>query len=333
MVANVKTGDVDGSDYAETSVSSEYYSSSELTEMMAGFRKNGFFVTYYGGELDFIRADIEGQLERQGRWLQIVYNTAQSGIGAGRKALVPAYCARRGIHVCNSDAYVVSLVRHKFHVHCILQRAGLPTTDTWSFHPQFGWVGGAPKSGEKLIAKATFESSSIGLTPECVGVQSKEFEEVLKKKCSEYQQPFVAQRFISGFEVEVPLIELDRMRALDVVSITLGGTSNLLDQVLYYDIVDSQSYDFGHSDYLTTSQRSRIMSIAEEVATVLGIRGIGRVDFRIDTAGCPHVTDVSTSPHLVEHGSVSRAFEWTGLSHADMLAAMVGANAKRWGIA
>src|ERR1017187_8651422 len=102
MVANVKSSPVESGDYAETSVTIEHFSATELGVLLDGFRQNGFFVTFHDGEVEFIKQDLRRGSEED-HILEVVYNTAQSGVGGGRKSLVPAYCAIRGIRICNSD--------------------------------------------------------------------------------------------------------------------------------------------------------------------------------------------------------------------------------------
>jgi D-alanine-D-alanine ligase len=329
MVANVKSSPVESGDYAETSVTIEHFSATELGVLLDGFRQNGFFVTFHDGEVEFIKQDLRRGSEED-HILEVVYNTAQSGVGGGRKSLVPAYCAIRGIRICNSDAYVASLTRQKFHVHCILKRVGLPTAATWCYQPPTGWIGGAPAPKQRVIAKAAYESASIGLTANCVGDVNHEFEQMLKEKCAIYRQPFIVQEFVEGYEVEVPLLDIDRMRAIEVVSVQLDGNVYLGDRVLYYDVIDAETYQYAPSTHLTQELKTQLATIAEAAAEALGIRGIGRIDFRLNKAGCPYITDVATSPHLVPHGSFSRSFAWNGYTHADMLAAMIGANQRHW---
>jgi hypothetical protein len=43
------------------------------------------------------------------------------------------------------------------------------------------------------------------------------------------------------------------------------------------------------------------------------------------------VTDISTSPHLIKHSSFTFSFQREGLQHADVMGALVAANAKRYG--
>src|SRR5580704_8867298 len=158
LVANLKS---DGTriDYPGSSVTTEYFSENEASQIILGLNESGYYTKLYRGEVEFISSVLDGSFEALPRTKKLVYNTAQSGVGAGRKSLVPAFCTLRGINFCNSDAYTVSLARHKFHVYSILKSIGVPIAPSWLFD-SFGWLfGRRPPNDIKLIAKACFESA------------------------------------------------------------------------------------------------------------------------------------------------------------------------------
>src|SRR5258708_1394261 len=109
VVANLKGTGQAGLDYPETSIETEYFSEGEAAQLLIGLQENGFYTRFYAGEMEFIQAVLSGDFERMPRPRKLVYNLAQSGTAPGRKSLVPAFCALRGIRALNSNAYVVSL--------------------------------------------------------------------------------------------------------------------------------------------------------------------------------------------------------------------------------
>lgn len=310
----------------------EYLSDHEANELITGFREAGFRTRYYEGERAFVAAVLEqgGTIGTTSR--SIVYNLAQSGNGPGRKSMIPSFCALHGISTCNSNAYAVSLVRHKLHVHALLRRFGLPTPDSWSFTARSGWLmDEMPPTGETLIAKAAYEAASVGLDQHSIGTLSPDYERMLASKSTSLGQPMVVQRLIAGREFEVPVVEMDgQFRALGPIGITLDGDDRLGDRILAYDSVAHDGYGFAprHAEE-PLAERLRIA--AARTCEVLGVNGFARVDFRVPDDGDARVIDVATSPHVVRHSSYWAIFEHAGWSHPGMLACMIAVNGNRLG--
>lgn len=332
LVANLKSEGAEAGDYRSSSVATEYFSENEASQILIGLQECGFYTKLYAGESAFIAAVLDGAFARLPREHKLVYNTAQSGTGAGRKSLIPAFCALHRIAACNSDAYVLSLARHKFHVYAILRTLGLPATDSWLFD-QSGWLfEQRPPSNTKLIAKACFESASIGLDQEGVGELSDAYEAMLKRKVAELRQPYIVQRFIAGYEAEVPVIDVGHGPcALEPVAMTLNNDPVLGDRILDYDIVYNDRNGFASCRHLDRRTREGMKLAAQNVFRALGMTAIGRVDFRIDSQGCFFITDVATTPHLVRHSAFAFAFAEAGFAHADVFGAVAAANAHRQG--
>lgn len=310
----------------------EYLSDHEANELITGFRDAGFRTRYYEGERAFVTAVLDqgGAIAATAR--SMVYNLAQSGTGPGRKSMIPSFCALNDIPTCNSNAYAVSLVRHKLHVHALLRRFGLPTPDTWSFAEHSGWLmGETPPGGETLIAKAAYEAASVGLDQDSVGVLSAAYERILASKSMSLGQPMVVQRLIAGREFETPVVEIDgRFRALGPVGITLDGDDRLGDRILAYDSVAHDGYGFA-PEGVEAPLGERLRSAAAKACEVLGVNGFARVDFRVSDDGDARVIDVATSPHVVHHSSYWAIFEHAGWSHPEMLACMIAVNGNRLG--
>jgi D-alanine-D-alanine ligase len=197
----------------------------------------------------------------------------------------------------------------------------------------FGWLlGQQPPYGLKLIAKACYESASIGLSDGAIGTLSSAYEAMLAKQTKRLKQPYIVQEFISGCEAEVPVFDLGNGAfALDPIAVVLDGSPVLGDRILDYSTVEKDECEFAPCDHLDGAVCERMRSTAEQVFRTLGIGTVGRIDFRIGSSGDFWVTDVATTPHLVRHSSFAFAFHKAGFRHADVLAAVVGANATRLG--
>lgn len=313
--------------------STEYLSDGEANQLLTGFRSAGFRTRYFDGERAFIERALEDPTLGTAAGRLLVYNIAQSGTDAGRKSLIPAFCALLGITTCNSNAYVVSLARNKLHVHAILKRFGVPVPDSWSYEAERGWLlGKRPPGDVTLIAKAVHESASIGLDGDSIGRCGREYEDVLARKSRALRQAMFVQRLIEGREIETPVLRLGgEVHVLGPAVVTLGGTEHLGSRVLDYDAVAHDGYEYTKSAPADAAIADRVCVAAASAYRTLGLDGFARVDFRIDDAGRPFVIDVATSPHLVWHSAYAYVFREAGWAHEDMLACMVAVNAMRLG--
>ena len=107
------------------SMDTEYFSDDEFEQVVSMFSSLGLTTDYFTYEDDFFRHVIEHTPPEL-----LVYNAAQSGVGPGRKSLVPAFCNLHGIPCTGSNAYVVSLCRHKSHVNQLLAQPGIRVPQT-----------------------------------------------------------------------------------------------------------------------------------------------------------------------------------------------------------
>lgn len=323
LVSNIKD-QTKTVDYSIHSVSTEFFSENELEELITGFRQFGFYTELFTDEIDFMKSVIDNNFNDSKKKYSIVYNTSQRGTGPGRKSLIPAFCNLYNIPTVNSNAYVVSLCRHKFHTNCILHSLGINAAKSWFFDKKFGWLfGKQPDENSLVIAKPTYESASIGIDTKSIFKFNKNIYTKLVNLSRIYNQPITVQQFIDGYEVEVPLLILDEPTAILPVGIIVNEKKLLGREILTYNIVYNDLYSFYIFDEIQNSKIAEIVNTAENVAKSIGIQGFGRVDFRIDINGNYYVTDVSTNPHITRHGSFFHLFNHLGYQQKDLLATLI----------
>ena len=250
-------------DYASQSVTTEFFSSDEIEQILGSLRHFGLYVRPFFSEMEFIRVvDTSDHLIHDRSHL-LVYNTAHSGTGPGRKALIPSFCALHGIPITGADAYVVSLARHKFHVARLLTGFGLKTPNSWFYTLEYGWLGGnQPPNGLKVILKPTYESASIGIANNSVLIVDENLKSTVETTAREFRQPITVQSFVAGWEVEVPVIHLDRPFAPLAVGLSKNGNNLLGNDFLTYDDVYVDNYNFWKFDQDTNlSKRLRDTAI------------------------------------------------------------------------
>ena len=305
VVANVQNRTKTSSDYASQSVISEFFSDQEVQEVLADLRSAGVFVTPFYDEREFmswILADGHRHIPAE---RIVVYNAAQNGTGPGRKSLIPSFCGLHGIPTTGSDAYVVSLCRHKYHLNRLLRASGYSVPNSWWYFGDGRWAQNErPSLGTHVIFKLTYESASLGLDSTSTANWNANFEDKAQALVEMYRQPILVQQFISGREMECPVVRIGKDVWCDCVGILTKDGLELGSSFLTYDMVFNDGYGFvsrsplSHEDTILCDQ-------AASIAETIGIRGIGRIDYRMSDDGTPFIIDIATNPHLVHHSSVA----------------------------
>jgi D-alanine-D-alanine ligase len=249
----------------------------------------------------------------------IVYNSAQSGSGAGRKSLIPAFCNLVRIICTGSNPYVVGLCRHKYHVNKLLENANLPTPKSWLF--DHNWLFNAhPDNEMKVIMKPIYESASIGIDRNSIFHYRSTIDKKIMDKNIEMDQPIIVQEFISGYEIELPLLCIhDAVLPFVPIGLSLyEKEKRMQNEILDYERIYFDRYKF--FDFSKEGiYNPQIIDTAAKVVKILGMSGLCRVDFRIDEHGKHYVTDVSTNPHFISHSSVNYAAHLMGLCDSDII--------------
>lgn len=304
---NYKT--TDSLSYSGFDVSTEFLSDCEFDEVIDLLGMLHIPIEIFQSETDFLRYII---YTPKSSAKVLVYNSAQSGIGPGRKSLIPAFCNMKRLPYTGSNAYVVSLCRHKYHVNRLLSLAGCLVPLSW-LYDENGWLNGPPDINKKVIVKPIYESASIGIDEHSVFEYTPTADKELFCKLKELKQPILVQEFVPGYEVEYPfLCYRGKPIPLMAVGISVHNKEHTMgNDILTYERVYFDNYHF--YNFSNKIQRnSQMESAAVHAVRVLGLNGLCRIDFRILENGEPYITDVSTNPHFVTHSSVHYAIRQLG---------------------
>jgi D-alanine-D-alanine ligase len=332
-VINVKSRTRHLADYTHHSMRSSFLNDLEIDAIIEALRECGFFTQHFADEQDFFSWVLAGSGNSLSRPCQLVYTSALNGSGPGRRALVPAFCSHLSIPTLNSDAYSCAINRQKFHVSRLLQSFSISVPRSWYFIPGRGWWDGdKPTIGELVVAKATYEGSSVGVDPDAVGPFSPHVEERIAFLSDALRQPITVQELIAGFELEVPIARLGSQQALGVAALTIRGESRLDQSVLLYNDAWEDDYGFSETSEFPPQWISKVERMAERAADVLNFQGLSRIDFRMNDEGEPFVIDVSSTPHLTPNNSIAFLYSHAGLKYRDIFNTLVGLAIKRHGL-
>lgn len=325
LVCNVEGLTVDKDDYNGDSITSEYLTLRQYNKILSSLRQEGFDVISYFDETEFMNDVITKKCENgHGREL-LVINSAQKGTKVGRKSLIPAFCDLHHIYYNNSNAYVVSLCRDKYNSGCLLENWGFPVPESWLYRYNHGWIlKNKPPIDEKVILKLNYETSSIGLGKNNIFNYDESKDSLIDAISQKYKQDVIIQKFIYGYETEVPFIYGKNSFVFPPVGIKLEDNKTLGDKILDYEIRKNHPYEFYDFKQECPEAASKIQECTQWIASSLNISGLGRIDYRITPKQQYFVTDIATNPGYGDFSSTYHIFKSFGYSYSEMLTILVG---------
>jgi len=330
VVANIKNVTNVEDDYLGFSVHNDYMTERVIHEIIQSLRDLGCYVELFVGEDAFIQAVLGGKVDAIDRERKLVFNLAQSGTGPARKSLVPCFCNLHRLPYCNSDGHVVALLRHKYHATSILRDHGIQVPRTWLFQENGAWLEGIrPPMGTKIIVKPTYEAACIGLSDDSVKACDKELDDFAYERSQLLRQPLTVQEFIHGYDVDVPVYFAPDAFAPMAVGVSVDGKKNLGDAFLSYSELNDRNYDFFPLSEVSISAAELMCRAAEKSARVLGIKGYGRIDFRMTESGAFFVIDMQTMPDIYTQSSLHYVLASQIVSKNDVYASLIAINCRR----
>ena len=331
VVGNAREITKDFIDFKEgTSVVSEYYALERFRKIVDTLRSEGFEVIPYYDEMDFIHDYLTHRLRNNYYKKILVFNFAQKGIVHGRKSLVPLFCEMNNIMHSNSDPFVTSFTREKYFWYKLLKGI-IPVCDTWIYDNTFKWFDGQPAQGTYVIAKLENQCSSMGMDENSAFVYKSSKDNMLQNLSNTYKSRIIVQKFIEGYEVEVPFFcDNDNFQCLRPQGIAISNDIHLGKHFLDYAARGKHSFSFYNFDDRFPQVTPAILSATERIARVINIQGMGRIDFRLDDNFDFYVTDINSNPHLIEVASPSEALRQLGFSkYSDLMHLIIGVTLNR----
>ena len=309
----------------------QYYTRRQADAIIRSLQEIGLTVESFFDERAFLRALVQHG-GPTGEQRVVVFTTAEGGTGSGRRALIPAVCNLLGLPVLNSGPHACSLVRHKFHANAVLKRLGVRVPDSWLFAPT-GWVAGSePATGTRVIVKPTYEGQSVGVRDDSVQVVDATFTDFARQAQQRFGQPALVQEFVSGDEVGVPLVRLEKTYALPPLAIRRANGDTFRDRPKTFrdeHLTRDVSY---HLFEPAAAQREALEEAAVLAFDGLEMAGVGRIDFRVDADGRAWAFDTNESPPPLPDTSYAFVMERLGFSVEEMLAVWLGACLLEYGL-
>jgi len=263
-------------------------------------------------------------VERAVRGADLVVNLVESlgGKGSGIH-LVPRVIEAMRIPMTGCPAWAIEVTSNKLSAKRVMRTKGIPTPD---------WVDGAapiPPDG-RWIVKSVWEHASIGITDASIVERSSVARAMADAKHRLGGEVF-AERFIDGREFNISVLERDGAPVvLPPAEIEFVGYGADRPRIIGYAAKwDAESYEYHHTprrfevDPGDAGLVERLRELCVRAWEVFGVRGYARVDFRIDAGGMPWVLEINTNPCLSPDAGFMAAADRAGLSHGDVIDAIV----------
>ena len=324
-VTNLRAGEEPLRDLGPDGVrnTAQYYTRLEADEIVRSFQGLGLTVEPFFSERKFFDAILDGELPPDRRQ-RIVYSTAEGGSGPGRRALLPALCNLLGLPILNCGAHASSLVRHKFHAYSVLRLVGVRVAETWQFDGG-RWAGGRqPPLGSSVIVKPAYESMGIGVDSNSVQVVDVGFDRFVEEKSRRFAQPAVVQAFISGEEVGVPVARIGATYSLPPIAQRQANGESYGGRPKTFEDEHARGNLSHHLYEASDVQIEALRGAAAAAFDALDMKGVGRIDFRVDADGRAWVFDTNGEPPPLAKTCWGFAMSQLGFSFEDMLALWVG---------
>lgn len=164
--------------------------------------------------------------------------------------------------------------------------------------------------GLPMVIKAPCQGSSIGV----VIVRNENSIADAISEVLNYDDALLAEQFIPGTEVSVPVIGNNNPEVLPIIEITASNE--------FYDY--QSKYTPGMSQHIIPARISktaeeRIRYYAAEAYKKAGCKGISRVDFMIDGNDNPYVIEINTIPGMTETSLVPDSARHIGISFSQLV--------------
>jgi D-alanine-D-alanine ligase len=186
-----------------------------------------------------------------------------------------------------------------------------------------------------VIVKPNYEGSSKGIGDEAVVRDPKTLSELLPRALRAYPSGVLVEEFVAGSDVTVPFLEG-------------RGDDGILLPVDYL-VEPSARSRFNLYDYRLKSTEagkvsvrcppdlprdvvSRLRALSKAAVRAIGVKDIGRIDFRLGEDGRIYLLEVNALPSLERGASLFAAAAREGLDHPETLATIVQSAARRQGL-
>jgi D-alanine-D-alanine ligase len=264
----------------------------------------------------------------------VVFNLVEALDGHGRLIhLFPFLLDALGMPYTGAPAEAILATSHKLMAKEHMNAAGIPTPEWIGPHPA-GAYGAKGMTGCKVseatwIIKSLWEHASVGLDETGIveGQTDEEILELLRLKADGLGGACFAERFIEGREFNLSVIAgPGGPMILPPAEIIFEDYDDTMPRIVDYRAKwDETSFAFQHTprqfDFAPTDEDllGTIKALGLDCWKAFGLKGYGRVDFRVDSDRKPWILEVNANPCLSPDAGFAAALKQGGVTFTEAI--------------
>jgi D-alanine-D-alanine ligase len=272
---------------------------------------------------------------------EIVFNIAEGLHGPSREAQIPALLELLGIPYTGSDPLTLGICLDKSRAKEILSYHKIPTAP-FVVISSLDELGTANISLPAIV-KPLYEGSSKGILNSSIVHNLNDLRREVKRVLSDYEEPALVEKFLSGREFTVALLGNDpSLRVFPVVELRLDKLPRGVNPIYSYEakwVWDQTDHPIEMYDCpanIDARLNARIEEICAQAYRVLRVRDWCRMDVRLDEQGEPNILELNPLPGILpnpdDHSCFPMAARKAGLNYHQLLNTVLEAAAQRYGI-
>jgi D-alanine-D-alanine ligase len=268
----------------------------------------------------------------------LIFNTAEGRRGRAREAFYPALFEELGFPYTGSDAYVLTLTLDKWLTKLVLGTHGVDSPRGRLVTP--GELARVTESGVGLsfpvIVKPNHEGSSKGIGDEAVARDAKQLAALLRRSLEAYPAGVLVEEFVPGTDLTVGFIEgASEDGLLAPVEYVVDATARTRYNIYDYRLknIDPSKVQIRCPADIPRDVSARLRVISRTAYRALGIRDVGRVDFRLADDGRIYLLEVNALPSLEKGAALFAAAAHAGISYESAIGDIVSSALLRWKLA
>ncbi len=175
-----------------------------------------------------------------------------------------------------------------------------------------------------VIVKPAHEHGSVGIDEDAVVYDQEHLLRKITKVFEECKQDVLIEQYIDGKEFCIPLIGNGHPIVLPILEIDYSEHFEDKTKILSYKAKWSKNSNAFKNTYsriarLDNELRTRLEAIAKKVYGVIGMRGYGTVDVRVDQFGNIYIIDVNSNSYIAPESDLAKAAQHNGISYPELL--------------
>lgn len=315
------------SDYGYSEENLEYtdfVSLHTVSEIGKAIEANGYDLEYIGNIYK-----LRNQLTRGTFNCDLIFNIAEGFGSRNREALLPSLLELYAIPHTASDTYGMSINLNKNHTKILVASIGVPVPKGICFNTLTEEIFNKIHTlGYPFVLKPNCEGGSMGLY---LIHSMKEFTKKAKFLIDKYSFELLAEEYIEGTEITVPIIGNGATaKALGIVTILNEDGSNidLYDNSLKQidNVINSTSFKYGDA------LREKIMDYSVKIHNYFQLYDYSRMDFRVSSDGKPYFLEINAMPSLCRGCSFEQCGKLMGLDYYQIIGNIIAAARSRYQI-